>query len=403
MTNVTTIETVAGRDSAHWENPHRDSAHQDIARKQVGILALALFGLLIAGGLAINNLATQGHAAYNTNNLGLFWGFPIVVYDYFLLTSTGLAMIGALGILFGGAGLRPIVRRAVWLALAGLLGGVAVLMLELGHPLRALWTIPFSFAFSSPLYWKVMCVSFYVLSLLFLLVRTMKPDWDPRDLRLNAMITLALALGVTAIAGVVYGSQSFRPFWASGDIPVAFIFESLVGGLAFVFFFTYLAYAFNPAAVPAGVKRLFDERLSHFLALAIFIHLLFVLARMSSGLYGNVEGLQVWQRVATSPLFLVEVLVGLLLPLVLMLTPGTRTRAWAQILAAFLVMNALLISRYEYIIGGQLVPLFKGAWAPEFLNYAPSATEWLLLLVAIFLSNAVNAFGELKLGLGRED
>lgn len=403
MTNVTTIETsVAGQAGTRRDSLHQDSVHQDIARKRIVILALALFGLLIAGGLAINNLAIQGHAAYNTSNLGLFWGFPIVVYDYFLLTSTGLAMIGALGILFGGAGLRPIVRRAVWLALAGLLGGVAVLMLELGHPLRALWAIPFSFAFSSPLYWKVMCVSFYVLSLLFLLVRTMKPDWDPRDLRLNAMITLALALGVTAIAGVVYGSQSFRPFWASGDIPVAFIFESLVGGLAFVFFFTYLAYAFNPAAVPAGVKRLFDERLSHFLALAIFIHLLFVLARMSSGVYGHVEGLQVWQRVATSPLFFVEILVGLLLPLVLMLTPGTRTRAWAQILAAFLVMNALLISRYEYIIGGQLVPLFKGAWAPEFLNYAPSATEWLLLLIAIFLSNAVNAFGELKLGLGRE-
>lgn len=373
-----------------------------VAGKQIGILALALIGLLIAGGLAINNLAAEGHAAYNTSNLGLFWGFPIVVYDYFLLTSTGLAMVGALGILFGGERFRPIVRRAVWLALAGLIGGVAVLMLELGHPLRALWAIPLSFAFSSPLYWKVMCVSFYVLSLLSLLVRTMKPDWDPQALRLNAMITLALALGVTAIAGVVYGSQSFRPFWASGDIPVAFIFESLVGGLAFVFFFTYLAYAFNPAAVPEGVKRLFDERLNQLLALTIFIHLLFVLARMSSGVYGNAEGLQVWNKVATSPLFFVEVLVGLLLPLVLMLNPATRTRAWAQILASLLVMNALLLSRYEYIIGGQLVPMFKGAWAPELLNYAPSATEWLLLLVAIFLSNAVNAFGEVTLRLGRE-
>ncbi|CRI67723.1 putative Polysulphide reductase, NrfD (fragment part 2) [Thiocapsa sp. KS1] len=65
-------------------------------------------------------------------------------------------------------------------------------------------------------------------------------------------------------------------------------------------------------------------------------------------------------------------------------------------------MNALLISRYEYIIGGQLVPLFKGSWAPALLSYAPSPTEWLLLLVAIFLSNAVNAFGEVTLRLGRE-
>lgn len=368
-------------------------SNKEIAGKQLGIMLLALIGLGIAGGIAVNNLMAEGHAVYNTNNLGLFWGFPIVVYDYFLLTSTGLAMVASMALIFGGEDYRPIIRRALWLALAGLIGGVAVLMMELGHPLRALWAIPFSFAFSSPLYWKVMAVSFYVLSLLILQLRMLKADWRMQDLRINAMVTLVLALGVTAIAGVVYGSQSFRPFWASGDIPVAFIFESLLGGLAFVFFFTYLAYAFNPAAVPESVKRLFNDRLANLLALAIFIHLLFVLARMSSGLYGNAEGLQVWQTLATSPLFFAEILIGLLLPLVLLMYPGTRTRPWAQIMASLLVMNALLISRYEYIIGGQLVPLFKGSWAPELLSYVPSPTEWLLLLVAIFLSNAVNASG----------
>lgn len=377
-------------------------SNKEIAGKQLGIMLLALIGLLIAGGMAVNNLLVEGHAAYNTDNLGLFWGFPIVIYDYFLLTSTGLAMVASMALIFGGDDFRPIIRRALWLALAGLIGGVAVLMMELGHPLRALWAIPSSFAFSSPLYWKVMAVSFYVLSLLILQARMLKADWRMQDLRINAMVTLVLALGVTAIAGVVYGSQSFRPFWASGDIPVAFIFESLLGGLAFVFFFTYLAYAFNPAAVPDGVKRLFNDRLANLLALAIFIHLLFVLARMSSGLYGNAEGLQVWQTLASSPLFFAEILIGLLLPLVLLMSPGTRTRPWAQILASLLVMNALLISRYEYIIGGQLVPLFKGSWAPALLSYAPSPTEWLLLLVAIFLSNAVNAFGEVTLRLGRE-
>lgn len=377
-------------------------SNKEITGKQLGIMLLALIGLLIAGGMAVNNLFAEGHAAYNTNNLGIFWGFPIVVYDYFLLTSTGLAMVASMALIFGGEDFRPIIQRALWLALAGLLGGVAVLMMELGHPLRALWAIPSSFAFSSPLYWKVMAVSFYVLSLLILQARMLKADWRMQDLRINAMVTLVLALGVTAIAGVVYGSQSFRPFWASGDIPVAFIFESLLGGLAFVFFFTYLAYAFNPAAVPDGVKRLFNDRLANLLALAVFIHLLFVLARMSSGLYGNAEGLQVWQTLATSPLFFAEIIIGLLLPLVLLMNPRTRTRPWAQILASLLVMNALLISRYEYIIGGQLVPLFKGSWAPALLSYVPSPTEWLLLLVAIFLSNAVNAFGEVTLRLGRE-
>jgi molybdopterin-containing oxidoreductase family membrane subunit len=370
--------------------------------KQIGILLIATIGLGIVAAAVLKTLGSEGHAAFNTTNLGLFWGFPIVVYDYFLLTSTGLALVASLAIVFGGEDFRPIIKRAIWLALAGLAGGVAVLMLELGHPLRALWAIPSSFAFSSPLYWKVICVSLYVLSLLVLFVRMLKADWSMESLRPNALITLILALGVTAIAGVVYGSQSFRPFWASGDIPVAFIFESLLGGLAFIYFFTYLAYGFNAAAMPEGVKRLFNDRLPGLFALAIFVHLVFVLARTANGLYGNLEGLQVWQHLAASPLFLVEVFIGLLLPLALMLAPGTRTRPGVQILASLLVMNALLISRYEYIIGGQLVPMFKGAWAPDLLSYAPSTTEWLLLLIAILLSNAVNAFGEVTLRLGKD-
>ena len=77
-------------------------SNKEITGKQLGIMLLALIGLLIAGGIAISNLMAEGHAAYNTSNLGLFWGFPIVVYDYFLLTSTGLAMVASMALLFGG-------------------------------------------------------------------------------------------------------------------------------------------------------------------------------------------------------------------------------------------------------------------------------------------------------------
>lgn len=369
---------------------------------QMTIFVVAVIGLLASAGKVVSDLSAYGHAAFNTTNNGLFWGFPIVIYDYFLLTSTGLAMVATLALLYGGDAYRPLVKRTIWLALAGLAGGVAVLALELGHPLRALWAIPFSFAFASPLYWKVLAVTAYVVSLLLLLAKTLKPGWTRDTVKGNAAATLVLALAVTAIAGTVYGSQSFRPFWASGDIPVAFIFESLLGGLAFVFFFTYLAHGFNAAALPDGVRQLFAGRLPSLFALAILVHLLFVVGRLVNGSYGNYEGLQVWQHIATSPLFMFEIIVGLLVPLVLMGRRSTRTQPMLQIGSALLVMVALLISRYEYIVGGQLVPLFKGSWAPPLLDYAPSATEWMLLLVAIFLANAVNAFGERWLGVGSE-
>lgn len=369
------------------------------ASKPLPILQAALAGLIVTAAVVFFNLWNQGHAAYNATNLGIHWSFPIVVYDYFLLTSTGLAIGATLALAFGGESFRPLIKRAVWLALAGLVGGVAVLALELGHPLRSVWAIPFNFAFASPLYWKVLFVLGYVVSLLILFARLNKPTWSMAAERGIALATLVFALGVTVIAGVVYGSQSMRPFWASGDIPIAFLVESLLGGFAFIIFFTYLASGFKQAALSEATRTLFTGKFPGMFALAIFIHLLFVLARMTSGLYGNAEGLQVWRHIAVSPLFHFELWAGLLLPLALMLLPGARNSGPMQILAAVLVMIALLISRYEYIIGGQLVPLFKGAWAPALLSYAPSATEWLLLLLAIFLANAVNAFGERRFSL----
>ena len=84
----------------------------------------------------------------------------------------------------------------------------------------------------------------YVVSLLILFSRLNKPDWSMQAVRGIALVTLVFAMGVTIIAGVVYGSQSMRPFWASGDIPIAFLVESLLGGFAFIIFFTYLAGGF---------------------------------------------------------------------------------------------------------------------------------------------------------------
>lgn len=363
------------------------------------IFLIAAAGLVVTAAIAVFNLATQGHAAFNASNLGLHWTLPIVIYDYFLLTSTGLAMVAALSLIFGGAHCQPLVRRCIWLALAGLAGGVAVLALELGHPLRAIWAIPFSFAFSSPLWWKVLFVMAYVVLLLFMFIRLNKPGGTAGAARWPAILLLLAALGVTGIAGGVYGTMSMRPFWSSGDVPVAFIVESLLGGLAFILFFSYLAHGFDQNRMQAPLKELLTGLMPSVFALAIVVHLMFVVARAAIGLYSNAEGLQVWQHLIASPLFHIQLWVGLVLPLALMLVKGTRGNGAIQALAALLVIISLFISRYEYIIGGQLVPLFKGAWAPPLLSYAPSPTEWVLLLLAIFLANAVNAWGEIRFSL----
>ncbi len=359
----------------------------------------ALAALVVSAGVTGANLARLGHAAFNTTSSGLVWGFPIVVYDYFLLTSTGLALVASLALVFGATNFYAVAKRCVWLALAGFVGGVAALFLELGHPLRALYATPLNFQFHSPLFWKVLFIGAYVILLLVTFNRIHKPGWDRGSARGIGLLMALAALGVTLIAGSVYGMMAMRPFWYGAEVSVVFLVESFLGGLAFAMFFTYLAHGFSQEGMPAKVRALFTGPLPLVFAAVIALHIVFVVSRAITGLWSNADGLQVWNHIARAPLFHFELWIGLLLPLILMAAPGMRAKAGSQALAAALVMLALFIGRYDYIIGGQMVPLFKGSWVPGLIRYVPSLTEWMILLLAISIANVVNAFGERSFNL----
>jgi Ni/Fe-hydrogenase subunit HybB-like protein len=373
-----------------------------LRRPQILYLALSAIGFAVTFVVVMFVLLAQGHTAFNTTSLGVVWGLPIVTYDYFLLTSTGLAMVASLALLFGLGGFFLIAKRCLWLAIAGLVGGVAVLMLELGYPFRALWATPLNMQVLSPLFWKVLLVGAYTLVLLLTFWRIEAAGWTRTSARALGSLLFVLAVAIALVAGSVFGLMAMRPFWFGGEIPVVFLIESFLGGLAFAIFFTYLAHGFRASTMAVETRAFFGGGLAILFAVVIALHGAFVGGRAITGLWSNAEGMQVWGHIAGSPLFAAEILIGIAVPLVLMATPALRREAWAQIAAAALVMVALFIARYDFIIGGQMVPLFKGSWAPDLIAYVPSATEWLLLLMGVFLANLVNAVGEWRFTLAAQ-
>ncbi len=359
-------------------------------------LVAALVLLAIGGGYALMEILEFGKVQFNTMNAGIHWGMAIVTYDYFLLTSTGLAMVASLWHVFGLKEFEPVARRALWLAMAGLIGGVAVLFLELGAPLTALWATPLNMQTTSPLFWKVLLVGAYAVTLgIVLLGMINKPDAGRNPLM---MLVGLLALAVTLVAGSVYGMMGMRPMWFGGEIPVVFLIESFMGALAFTMFFSHLKNGFNHANMRPETRLLFEGTLARMFAIAIALHFILHAGRAVTGLWSNAEGMQVWEYMVAQPMFHIALWGCVALPFVLMVLPSTRSNGLMQILAAALVMIGLLISRYEFIIGGQMVPLFKGTWAPELLHYSPSTGEWALLVLAVGLANAVYAFAAWKLG-----
>ncbi len=199
----------------------------------------------------------------------------------------------------------------------------------------------------------------------------------------------------SGMLGLVFGSMAMRPMWYGSFTSIYFMLTAALSGAAAIVVTTYMAYGYDRNAMAAPLKELASGAdLPKVFATLIGLTLVMFLTRFWVGLWSNLDGMEGFRVLVRTPLFHIELWIGLVLPFVMMLSPGMQTRMKPQIVAAFLVLGAMFINRYEFIIGGQLVPMFKGTWTNSLVSYFPSATEWALTLFGFGISLALYALGE---------
>lgn len=347
-----------------------------------GLIA-AVFGLAASLGFTLTQIARLGHAAFNATSDGVMWGLPIVTYEFFVSAAIGLTLIASLFLLRPQNDPAQLAPSCLRLAIAALSAAFLALGLELGHPIRMLWAVPFSFQFHSPMWWKGVLYPGYFLALVVLYVRLqIAPGASSRLSRTLALVTLLLALAAALAAGLVYGLLAMRPFWFDALQPLYYLAGAAVTGLAFMTLVLHSRPGFPPTAMPVALPPWRERTLPLAFATAVAAFLLLASLRLLNGLWSHRDGLQVFAHLLRSPLSQLAFWGGLVLPLLLLLTPAVRGRAGAQVLAALLVLLGQFLHHYEFVIGGQLLPLFKGSWVRGFIAYSPSLTEWALMLSA---------------------
>nr|WP_163502523.1 NrfD/PsrC family molybdoenzyme membrane anchor subunit [Halomonas socia] len=366
-----------------------------------GLLVIAGIVLLASLGFALMQLMTTGHTSFNTSS-NLPWGQPIATYLYFALASSGLGLIASLPLVFGFKQYYPVAKRCIFLAFIVLISGMCVLALELGHVFRMLWAIPLNLQVQSAMFWMGV---FYALDLLFLLWKFSKLQGGEWDSKTAKQVGIASFIGVLLASGnlaLIFGMMSMRPFWFDALLPIYFYFTGVTSGVAALVFFTYLAHGFQRDRMPPALQALLTGALPKLFAALIGGTLLFIAARAITGLYSNNPEIHlVWtDYLFASPLYITTLLLGLLLPFVVMLSATLRNRVGVQVLVACLVFLGLFAERFYFVVGGQVVPLFKGTWEPGLLSYSPSATEWALTLIGGSLCFVLYLLGEKFLNLG---
>jgi molybdopterin-containing oxidoreductase family membrane subunit len=336
-----------------------------------------------------------GHAAFNTSSDGVNWGMAISTYVFFALTSSGLTMIASLSTVFGFKQFYPVARRCVFLAIITLVSGFAVLALELGHPFRMLWSMPTGLQVMSPMFWMGV---FYTIDLVLLVIKfylMWQDDWDSGFSHFIGAAGFVAVILASGMLGLVFGSMVMRPMWYGPFTSIYFMLTAALCGAAAIVVTTYMAYGFDRRNMGPHLRAMAEGAdLPKVFATLIGLTLVMFLTRFWVGLWSNLDGMDGFIKLVKTPLFHIELWLGLVVPFLMMLSPTMQTQMKHQMIAAFLVLGAMFINRYEFIIGGQLVPMFKGTWVNSLEAYTPSATEWAMTIMGIGLSLALYALGE---------
>lgn len=352
----------------------------------IGLLSFAFVAFM---------LLTEGGAAFNTSSDGINWGLAVSVYIFFALTSSGLTFIASLSMVFGFREYYPIAKRCIWLAIITLIAGFTVLTLELGHPFRMLWAMPTGLQVQSPMFWMGV---FYLIDLVLLFIKfylLWQEDWDSALSKLVGAASFVAVILASGMLGLVFGSMAMRPMWFGSFTAVYFMLTAALCGAAAIVVTTYMAYDFDRSKMPAHLREMASgDEIPEVFATLIGIALVSILVRFWTGLWSNLDGLEAFHAMAQNPLFHLEVWVGLALPFFMMMVPAWHHSMKSQMIASFLVLGAMFYDRYEFVIGGQLVPMFKGRWTASLIPYVPSVTEIALTVLGFAIALGLYALGE---------
>jgi molybdopterin-containing oxidoreductase family membrane subunit len=351
-------------------------------------VTIAVGGLLAALGLAAGlHSMYAGHEHTFGVTRDVPWGLLIATYVFFVVSSTGLCLVSAIGHVFGVEAFKPIAKRSVFMAIVTIIAGFFVIGFEIENP----WRMPVYNMLSpnptSNIWWMGTLYGAY----LFFMVVEFALLQMGRHKTAGILGLMGLVAGIAAHSnlGAVFGLLSGREFWHGPYMPIYFITSAMMSGCAAVIFFHYLGYRAN------GWKM--SEKLENSLmttaklgATLIAVIMFFTTWKMISGISGQPPGkYEAMMALVSGPyavnFWLGEVMLGMVIPFVMILAARAKNIPvlfWASVSSII----GIFFMRYDLVVVGQIVPWYHEFGLvdmPHLLSYTPSLHEIVITLGAM--------------------
>ncbi len=323
--------------------------------------------------VGVGTYLIHGHHAYGVTREHP-WGLLIAVYIFFVVSSTGMCIVGSLGDVFGFKDYEAISKRAIFTSIVTILGGFAVIAFEIGHPVRMMIYNVVSPGLTSAIWWMGTLYGLYLTFMIIEFVFLLKHDM--KKAKVFGLIGLLVGLAAHSNLGSVFGFLNARPISNGVYYPTYFILTAFITGIFIAFILMGFRYKLR---FPDEIKKML-EGLAKIQGLLISILIFFMTWKLLTDMYGDMPNrADVAHHILGTWTFWAEVILAMLIPLAVILKDYGRSPVlmfWASLSG----MVGIFFMRYNLVHDTQLKPLQmmktrEYQLPPEWIHYFPSSTE----------------------------
>ena len=353
---------------------------------------VAMLALMVVAGLwAAHRMDVEGHQITGMTNQ-IVWGLPHVFAIFLIVAASGALNAASLSSVMGMRIYAPCARLSGLLAAALLIGGLAIITLDLGRPDRLVVALT-HFNMRSVFAWNVFLYTGF-LALTALYLWTLMERRMGRMVKSVALVLLVWRITLTTATGLIFGVLVAREAYDVAIMAPLFIAMSLSFGTAAFTLVAMAAFDGRGRPLDDAVMRGLARMLALFVAVVLYFVVVYHVVKLYAASDRGIERFLLLDGGIYPLLFwLGQIAAGSIVPMVLLLRRGARASPrvsrWRIGAACALVLLGGLAQLYVMVIGGQAYPLdiFPGSDIVEsgFFDgvvghYRPSGVEWLLSL-----------------------
>ena len=312
-------------------------------------------GFLILVGLASSAyMEHEGHYVTGMNNQ-IVWGLPHIFAVTLIVIASGVLNIASMSSAFNKKLYKPLAPLSALFAIAFLIAGLIILVLDLGRPDRLIVAMT-TYNFKSIFAWNIFLYSgFFVILAIYI--------WSMLDFNVNRFSSLIgkIAFGwriiLTTGTGSIFGFLVAREAYSTAVLAPLFIVMSLLYGTAVFYLLLRIISKLQSIDIPPEITTSIRRLMIIFLLANIYFLILYHITNLYISKQIAVESFILLNGGGYTTMFwLGQVGLGLVVPLSYEMTNG-ESRGFALTITSIMVLVGGFFAVAVIIIGGQAFPL----------------------------------------------